>query len=389
LNVRRGQAPLVRLAGEPAIVTVDIQTNGVSIGAGNCGFMTGDVNRLVQPGEGAVTWMSNKAWPGHVIDEPCVTAVVTAWATNSPPDYFVQNLADWSDKAWYVSAEAVPGGVTNDIYKTQRLLLRRIPAAEVTWSMGSPLSEPGRTEAETQRQVVLSRDYYMAVYELTKRQWQLVKGKRHDCKFKNEACWATRPVDNVTYTEVRGTGSNWPTTADVGNDAFLWNLRTQSGLAGFDLPTEAQWEFACRAGSEYGLYTGEDITATDSACPRLDVLGRYGDNGGYLSGETKPDPDTCTTANGTDKVGSYAPNAFGLYDMLGNVQELCRDRYAKAWSETGNPVRDPKGATSGDNVPQRGGGCYSHPKDCRCARRASFSKTGNGATSGFRVCLEL
>jgi len=303
----------------------------------------------------------------------------------------VQNLADWSDKAWYVSADAVPGGVTNDVYKTQKLLMRRIPAAEVVWTMGSPTGEAGRGQySEVQRRVVLSKDYYMAVYETTKRQWELVMGKRHDCKFTNAECWATRPADNVSYTELRGSNHGWPNSMQVGDGSFVGVLRSRSGCPSFDIPTEAQWEFACRAGSETSYYNGLEIYATGKFCPVLDPLARYWYNGGYLSdGKTKPDTSTCTTENGTDKVGSHVPNAWGLYDMLGNVREPGRDRFSASWTETGDLVRDPKGATTGSNCAQRGGGCYSPPEECRCAFRGSAAFTANGAATGFRLCLEL
>ena len=384
------------VTGEPAIATVDIRTNDVSIGAANYRSISGSMNRLVQPNvEQTAYWAADKDWPDHVFNDACVTAVVTVWATNAPPDYFVQNLVDWSDKAWYTCADALPGGITNDTYKTQKLVLRRIPAAEVVWTMGSPSGELGRVATrEVPRQVVLSKDYYMNVYEMTERQWYFIMGEKHEnSSFLNEDYRATRPVSRSCYAEIRGDGSVSPASSKVGAGTLIATLREKSGLQGFDLPTEAQWEFACRAGSVSSLYNGLDITVKNARCANLDQLARYWDNGGYLSdGVTKPNTNTCTTENGTNKVGMYEPNAWGLYDMLGNVQEFCRDRVSdEAWAQTGDLVRDPLSAPADSNrIVARGGGCYSHPSDCRCASRTIGENLGTtGATYGFRLCLGL
>ena len=134
------------LSGEPGIVTVDIQTNGVSIGGTLLTHFAGDVNRLVQPGSRSMSWQPHRAWPDNGVSTN-LQAVVTAWATNAPPDYLVVSLTCTNSVRYFADAASVPGGVTNDLYKTDEIVLRRCHAANVEWRMGSSVTpeETGRT----------------------------------------------------------------------------------------------------------------------------------------------------------------------------------------------------------------------------------------------------
>jgi hypothetical protein len=265
-----------KLTGEPAVVTVDFQTNTlanaagdwVSIGDVNFTNVIGDVNLVVQPGVRTITWQPDKSWPDQRINDGRVRAVVKAWATNAPPDYCVVCLltdsqiaqtkgANWNvpRRRYFVSKEAVPGGVTNNIYKTEFLVLRKIPAAGVVWRMGPDATSWSGNPATCK--VMLTQNYYMGIYEFTKSQYGLVKGT-------SDSGTIPKSQFNV-WNDVRGSGYPWPSvgegytnyTHDVDSSSALGGLRTRTGVDSFDLPTEAQWEYACRAGSGafmYGYY---------------------------------------------------------------------------------------------------------------------------------------
>jgi formylglycine-generating enzyme required for sulfatase activity len=220
-------------------------------------------------------------------------------------------------------------------YKTTHLVLRRIQPGK--FAMGSPGDEEGRLADETQHEVTLSHAFHLGVFEVTQKQWELVMGTR-PAHF-SQGTWEQRPVERVSYSDIRGScaGTGWPVSRSVGGDSFLGRLRARCGLPGLDLPTEAQWEYACRAGTGAALNSGAAVTVPwDNADPALDQLGRYWYNGGQ---NHRTDP----VAGGTAAVGSYRPNAWGLYDMLGNVWEWCLD-----WHGTyPDAVSDPSGVASG------------------------------------------
>ena len=160
------------LANEPAVVTVDVQTNRgdnvwVSIGVDKQVSMTGDLNKLVQPGSCALVWDAGKDWPDQLIKDGNIRFALSAWTTNAPPDYMVVDLDAATPAAsvtYYASADRIPGGVSDERYKTTHILLRKIPAAGVEWLMGSPDNESGRMTNERgenwerQHRVILTDD---------------------------------------------------------------------------------------------------------------------------------------------------------------------------------------------------------------------------------------
>ncbi len=232
------------------------------------------------------------------------------------PDWCVIDLSGGKDAAHYPvtyvsNVPDVPGGTFNtDAYKTTNLVMRLIGP-----------------EADGER------PFYCAVFETTQRQWELVMGNRPSY-FTNEAYYATRPVEQVSWNMIRGDANtyDWPATNAVDESSFLGLLRARTGLSALDLPTEAQWEYACRAGTRTDFNNDKNMTG-DNCDTNLNEVARYWWNGG------SPDPNSnefpaqnCEANLGTAAVGSYKPNAWGLYDFHGNVWEWCLDRYSSSVS---------------------------------------------------------
>jgi formylglycine-generating enzyme required for sulfatase activity len=389
------------LSGEAAIVTLGIETNGVSIPDSAVTRLSGDVSAMVQPGANRhIVWNAGADWPEHSVTN--ARARVTAWHTNAPPQYCVVNLAGgYATNVWpvyyYPSAEALPnGGVTNNLYKTVLLAMRRVdPTGGAGFMMGSPSTELYRNgNREDWHRVVLTKGYYVGVYQVTQYQWQLAMGDvcSWPSQWNNNDYRPTRPVEKVSYWDIRenpaGNGSDdpavdWPSNDVVTANSFMGRMRAKTGIAGFDLPTDAQWEYACRAGTEGALNDGTVNLTNNNSDARLALLGRYSRIGG-----ANPAPD-CTTENATAAVGSYAPNAWGLYDMHGNVWEWCLDWFDGVGHLGTDAVTDPKGAEAGSTRVRRGGSWYDFAPDCRSAFRDSSGPSLRNRTLGFRLVRTL
>ncbi len=344
--------------------------------------LTGDgAGAKVKAGQHHMVWNMTKDAPTLV----STNFTVNLQAVSGMAPYLVVDLSPGPDALCYPIRylDAMPGGGWTDEYKTTKLVLRLIMPD--TFIMGSPLDELGRNTDEVQHQVTLTKPYYIGVFEVTQKQWVLVMWG-NPSYYKGDM----RPLENVLYSDIRGgsLGSQWPITNTVDSTSFISKLRVKTGLV-FDLPTEAQWEYACRAGTTTALNSGKNLTGTAS-CANLAKLGRYTYNqtdgsGGYTNYHTK--------------VGSYLPNALGLYDMHGNIKEWCLDAYS-AYSTTS--VIDPRGGgISGSRVCRGGSWFYltwtangggirgSLAKDCRSATRQDMGDFNGYSCYGLRVTTTL
>ncbi|MBR2428184.1 MAG: SUMF1/EgtB/PvdO family nonheme iron enzyme [Lentisphaeria bacterium] len=257
------------------------------------------------------------------------------------------------------------------------VLLEMVKIKAGTFMMGSPSSESGRSNDEKQHQVTLSKDYWLGKYEVTQAQWRAIMGN-NPSRFKGD----NRPVECINWDEAKQ-------FCDKLNERYAGKL--PRGYK-FDLPTEAQWEYACRAGTTTALNSGEDMRIIGkNNSPNLDLVGWYGGNcgrdfelsNGYdISGW--PEKQYSDTRGGTHPVGRKQPNNWGLYDMHGNVYEWCRDWYG---DYSDGAVVDPVGPRTGSNRVIRGGGWSIYARYCRSAGRITDSPGDRYYFLGFRLAL--
>ena len=307
-------------------------------------------------------------------DDCCWIDAVT-WRKNSGSQYMVIDLSGGSNAVNFPISymDEIPSGGWTDEYKTTKLVLRHIDAG--TFIMGSPADEVGREPyfaKETQHEVTLTKSFYAGVFEVTQKQLYLVMGTNTSYNKTGDA----HPCECVGYGRIRGinNGASWPTSRQVDEDSFMGILRRKTGFNGFDLPTEAQWEYACRAGTTTALNSGKNLmNAIEDE--NMDEVGRYN----YSSGG----------GWGHAAVGQYACNAWGLYDMHGNVSEHCLDWLSAEMSS--EPVVDPLGPANGERHVYRGGNWGdSDASECRSACRSGRWGYGTGYDGdnnlvGFRL----
>ena len=354
-------------------------------------------------------------WERHMALASESLAYSSAWATNAAtgakavvkampvlkpkPGYVVIDLSGGTNATHYSLSylDEMPVGGWSDAYKTSKLVLRHIPAG--SFVMGGRNTDCPGAKNENLHMVTITRDFYLGVFSITQRQWELVMGNRPS-SFTNETCYATRPVEKVSYQDIRGKdkGVKWPQTMDVDDGSFMDVLRRKVGMNGFDLPTEAQWEYACRAGTTTALNDGRNLSDMTNAV-ELATTARYAYNSGWSKDIYQGLADgyqwtdfACGTEKGPDKVGNYAPNAFGLYDMHGNIYDLCLD----VWGAKLQGEVDPIGWESGYVDPSLvrearvvRGGSWRHPaRSCRAAWREPVWSYSRMYSFGFRLCLQ-
>jgi len=245
-----------------------------------------------------------------------------------------------------LAADGTPMKLVLDLGNDVTLNLARIPSG--TFLMGSPEGEKDRSENEgPQHEVTMSKAFYMGIYEVTQQQYTRIMGNNpsYDQKRRN-------PVERVTWNEAV---------------EFCRKLSQQTGRT-VRLPTEAEWEYACRAGTKTRFNCGDTIDRNRANC-----WGRWG----ILTERAKT-------------VGSYKPNEWGLCDMHGNVWEWCADAFDQGYYTKGERT-DPQGPLTETHRYRvlRGGMFGSDPQDCRSARRDWNDPTYRLTSIGFRVVVEL
>ena len=241
----------------------------------------------------------------------------------------------------------LPKTRTFDLGNGVNLEMVLIPAG--TFMMGSPESEAERSDDETQHQVTISKPYYLGKYPVTQAQWQQVMGN-NPSHFKGDKLL---PVENVSWDDTQ---------------AFCLKLE-EITQAAFGIPTEAQWEYACRAGTNTPFHFGSELNGRQANCDGTVPYGTDSE-GPYLK-KTTP-------------VGKYQANALGLYDMHGHVWEWCSDWEGEI--PTGS-VTDPIGPATGSNRVRRGGSWGNSAVICRSALRYGIDPSFRNYDLGFRVAL--
>ena len=226
--------------------------------------------------------------------------------------------------------------------------LKLIPAGE--FLMGSPESEPGRRNNETQHKVRITKPFFMQTTTVTQSQWMAVMG--------------TEPWAGEDYVEE---GPDYPATFVSHDDAvdFCSELSSREG-ATYRLPTEAEWEYACRARSQTAYSFGD-------TAEQMEQYGWFDENDRGVGEEY------------AHRVGQKLPNAFGLYDLDGNVWEWCSDWFEEYPS---GPVTDPTGPAEGSRRVLRGGSWSNSAVLCRSAIRFGHEPSSRDYDyGGFRVSL--
>ena len=270
-------------------------------------------------------------------------------------------LTTADDKAVSAKVEVI----TNSI----GMKLVRVPAGK--FRMGSPRGEAERDAQESLHEVAITKPFFMGTYEVTQAEFAKVMGEKTHAVFNSgNGGGPDHPMENVLWVEA---------------DEFCKNLsaREDEKRAGrkYRLPTEAEWEYACRAGTKTAFHFGESLSSIQANCNGTDPYGGA-EKGPYL--------------RKTAKVDSYPPNAFGLFDMHGNVSEWCADWYDPDYytsSPEENPLGPPVGVLPDDfgnfYVVVRGGSWLDDARACRSAYRQRAMHRNRYWLIGFRVVSEV
>lgn len=319
--------------GKTNLPVKTVYTEGVSFSQ-NPTMVKSDTSRII--------WDASADLPNGF---KCTNVLVTCQderTIDDPKRYMIVDLSAGANATSYpvTYTNRPPAGGWTEEHMTTKLVLRRVEPG--SFLMGSPIGEANHQANEMQHKVTLTKPFYIGVYEVTEAQFSLITGVTGSTTKPVEKTWKVIRGDDVansatlknsqtgksiidfttTVTQNKITTSYaWPDSSAVEAASFLGKLRSKTALQ-FDLPTEAQWEYACRAGSSSPMNVGMVVSETNTA---------------LVQGGAKLD----STGTHYVYVGNYMPNALGIYDMTGNVGEWCLDVYQ---SDIGNvEVTDPCG----------------------------------------------
>ena len=396
------------LSGSDAIVTFDVLADDgfgtwTSIGGENVtggltfGRALGAVMKRVAVGDRTFTWTPSLVWKERLLEGADIKVEVKAWPLTCPPDYLAVRLTPGlaaNDRAsFYPAAEFVPGGVlSNAEYRLTTVLMRKIPAYGKSW----------KRLANNDYPVTNDHDYYMGVFELTCGQWEIVYG--NGIVHTQDAFVGYKqlmPMNKISYRHIResadGTADEthmYP--ADPHPDSYLGKLRTLTAGThfpvgiDFDLPSEADWEYAAWNDYPNGQWgNGQtNVGPGDTA----NIPGRD-----YTTCTNSGIPIVASLGGNMSIVGCYPKTDWGLYDIYGNLREWCLDWHAAAatvFPTLGGAVNangsfQADGVTAGENRVARGGcyaghGAFAYPTS-RMDSQVMFAPGEVNPQNGFRL----
>ena len=323
------------------------------------GILTGDDGPISANGNYRVIWTPDTETMTTVKGKMKIgVEVYTPPAPPTPSTYMIIDVSGGPNPpggTYPVSYtdEEPSGGWNINEYKTTKIVLKYCPPGSFT--MGSPGDELGRQSDETQRNITLTKGFYVGIFEVTDQQYgEIYNGSWN-------YYYPTRPIKDVSYATIRG--SSWPSSTTPGANSFMDKLNSRTGLS-FDLPTEAQWEYACRGETTKATNRDENLSRTGE-CDEMDRVANYYGN------------------TGIDAVGSKMPSFSGTYDMHGNAGELCLDWYGPYDTDD---LIDPTGPDTGSYRVVRGGNCDNDARECRSASRSNTNSAFSFYT-GFRLFM--
>jgi formylglycine-generating enzyme required for sulfatase activity len=313
----------------------------------------------------------------------CLSGIAQASAQTASPKLLT---APFSAEAAKEAQEALSSSLGNAIQEKNSLGMAMVLIPPGEFMMGSPEDEISFWDEhqpdELLHRVRVSKPFRIGAHEIRVRDFRAFVD---DTKYQTQA--EMRGTEAIGFTDgqfVKSRDFNWrnpgfdqtdddPVVDDTWNDAvaFCEWLSKREGKH-YRLPTEAEWEYACRAGTTTAFHFGRSCNGTQANC-----------NGERPYGTEKKGPYLKRIA----KVGSYAPNAFGLYDMSGNVMEWCSDWYQPKYF-TESPIDDPSGPKDGKGRTIRGGGWLIWPENSRSANRGGADPNEENLDVGFRVVCD-
>ena len=307
----------------------------------------------LQKGRHRLVWNADVDCPNVKLANISFAVFAKLLGEEDTADYLIIDLSGGPEATTYPVSyrTGIPTDGWTDEYKTTKLVMRKCPAGKFinTYNGG---------------EVTLTKDFFAGVFEITQKQWLFVMGALPSSlqnEWNHYGVGDLYPVYYVSYNDIRGNsnGSRWPASPAVDTKSFIGKLRAKTGLNELDLPTQAQWECACRAGTTTTYNVGDGETA-------LMAAGWYSGNAG---GTTHP-------------VGRKTENAWGIYDMHGNVEEWTLDWKDYSLSLSGI---DPMGALSGTLRILRGGSWIQDAYISASSCDSNWYPSSSDGYVGFRL----